>query len=71
MGTVISQLSMHGKLTYLVHLFKALTRQHHQEYLPILNKCLEIDSDIIDTGAHFGHLQKYRMPNLRKFCLDF
>ncbi len=58
MGTVISQLSMHGKLTYLAHLFKALTRQHHQDFLPILNECLKSDSIIIDVGAHAGQFTK-------------
>jgi len=52
------QLSLHGKLTYLVHLFKALTRQHHQEYLPILNQFLKSDSIIIDVGAHAGQFTK-------------
>ncbi len=58
MGTVVSQLSLHGKLTYLAHLFKALTRHHHQEYLPILNECLKSDSIIIDVGAHAGQFTK-------------
>ena len=58
MNSVIKQLSMHGKLTYLAHLFKALTRHHHQEYLPILNECLKSDSIIIDVGAHAGQFTK-------------
>lgn len=58
MGTALSQLSLHGKLTYLAHLFKALTRQHHQEYLPILNQFLKSDSIIIDVGAHAGQFTK-------------
>jgi predicted methyltransferase len=52
MNSVIKQLSLYGKLTYLAHLFKALTRNHHQEYLPILNEYLTSDSIIIDVGAH-------------------
>ena len=58
MNSVITQLSVHGKLTYLAHLFKALTRQHHQEYLPILNEFLKSDSIIIDVGAHAGQFTK-------------
>ena len=58
MNSVIKQLSMHGKLTYLAHLFKALTRHHHLEYLPILNECLKSDSIIIDVGAHAGQFTK-------------
>ena len=58
MNSVITQLSVHGKLTYLAHLFKALTRQPHQEYLPILNEFLKSDSIIIDVGAHAGKYTK-------------
>jgi FkbM family methyltransferase len=58
MGTVLSQLSLYGKLAYLTHLFKALTKHHHQEYLPILNECLKSDSIIIDVGAHAGQFTK-------------
>ncbi len=58
MNSVITQLSVHGKLTYLAHVFKALTRQHHQEYLPILNEFLKSDSIIIDVGAHAGQFTK-------------
>ena len=58
MEPVTSQLSLHGKLTYLAHLFKALTRKHHLEYLPILKSSLSDDSIIIDVGAHSGQFTK-------------
>jgi FkbM family methyltransferase len=58
MGSVISRLSLHGKLTYLAHLFKALTRKYHLEYLPILKSSLSDNSIIIDVGAHSGQFTK-------------
>lgn len=59
MKSVLSQLSLHGKITYYVsHLFKALTRQHHQEYLPLLKPIINDDSIIIDIGAHAGQFTK-------------
>ena len=56
--SVTSQLSLHGKLTYLAHLFKALIRKHHLEYLPILKSSLSGNSIIIDVGAHSGQFTK-------------
>lgn len=58
MDSVIAQLSLHGRLTYLAHLFKALTKQHHKEYLPMLESKLSNDSIIIDVGAHSGQFTK-------------
>ena len=58
MGSAISQLSLHGKLTYLAHLFKAITRKYHLEYLPILKSSLSDNSIIIDVGAHSGQFTK-------------
>lgn len=58
MKSVLSQLSIHGKLTYVAHLFKALTRKHHQEYLPVLKSVISDDSIIIDVGAHAGQFTK-------------
>ena len=58
MVSVTSQLSLHGKLTYLAHLFKAITRKHHLEYLPVLKSSLSDDSIIIDVGAHSGQFTK-------------
>ncbi|MCK5497885.1 MAG: FkbM family methyltransferase [Gammaproteobacteria bacterium] len=59
MKSVLSQLSLHGKITYYVaHLFKALTKQHHLEYLPFLKSVISDDSIIIDVGAHAGQFTK-------------
>lgn len=58
MEPVTSQLSLHGKLTYLAHLFKAITRKHHLEYLPVLKESLSDNSIIIDVGAHSGQFTK-------------
>jgi len=58
MESVTSQLSLHGKLTYLAHLFKAITRKHHLEFLPILKASLSDNLIIIDVGAHSGQFTK-------------
>lgn len=55
---VPEKLSLRAKLTYGVHLFKALTRQHHREMLPLLQPLLEKESVIIDVGAHAGQFSK-------------
>lgn len=73
MESVLSQLSIHGKLTYLAHLFKALTRNHHQEYLPILKSVIDDDSIIIDVGAHAGQFTKLFstiVPNGRVYAFE-
>ncbi len=46
------------KLTYCAHLFKALTRQHHQELIPLLEKYIPRDGTVIDVGAHAGQFTK-------------
>lgn len=58
MESILSQLTIHGKLTYVAHLFKALTGKHHQEYLPVLKSVISEDSIIIDVGAHSGQFTK-------------
>jgi len=39
-------------------MFKALTRQHHLELLPLLKKYIPEDGVIIDVGAHAGQFTK-------------
>lgn len=55
---LMSKLSFAAKKTYLAHLFKALTRQHHQEFVPILSKMLKSNAVIINVGAHAGQFTK-------------
>jgi FkbM family methyltransferase len=44
--------------TYLAHLYKAVTRQHHKELLPVLGRLLPRDAVIFDVGAHAGQFAK-------------
>lgn len=46
------------RMSWCVHLIKALTRQHHTELRPFLQKYLAPDSVIIDVGAHAGQFAK-------------
>lgn len=58
MAETLRKLPVRARLTYGVHLFKALVRQHHREYLPILKPYVPEDGVIIDVGAHAGQFTK-------------
>ena len=47
-----------ARLTFWAHLFKALTRQHHTELIPILRPVLPQDGVVFDVGAHAGQMAK-------------
>jgi FkbM family methyltransferase len=47
-----------ARLTFWAHLFKALTRQHHRELIPILRPLVPQDGVIFDVGAHAGQMAK-------------
>ena len=47
-----------ARLTFWAHLFKALTRQHHTELIPILRPVLPRDGIVFDVGAHAGQMAK-------------
>jgi len=51
-------LPLRAKLTYGVHLLKALTRNHHKEMIPLLEPLLDKEAVIIDVGAHAGQFSK-------------
>jgi FkbM family methyltransferase len=44
--------------TYLAHLYKAVSQQHHKELIPILRPLLPRDAVIFDVGAHAGQFAK-------------
>jgi FkbM family methyltransferase len=44
--------------TYLAHLYKAVTQQHHQALVPMLRPLLQRDAVIFDVGAHAGQFAK-------------
>lgn len=52
------QLTLRGRVDRLVHLFKALTQQHHTEMLPLLRPLVPADGVIVDVGAHAGQFTK-------------
>ena len=45
-------------LTYVAHLWKAVTQQHHLELLPLLATLVPRDAVILDVGAHAGQFAK-------------
>jgi FkbM family methyltransferase len=47
-----------ARLTFWAHLFKAITRQHHRELIPILRPVLPEDGVVFDVGAHAGQMAK-------------
>jgi FkbM family methyltransferase len=44
--------------TYLAHLWKAVTQQHHKALLPTLRRLVPRDAVIFDVGAHAGQFAK-------------
>ena len=51
-------LSPRQRVTWLVHLSKAMTYQHHKEMLPVFRPYLPADGIAIDAGAHAGQFTK-------------
>jgi FkbM family methyltransferase len=47
-----------ARLTRAAHLFKAVSRQHHRELIPILRPLLPEDGVVFDVGAHAGQMAK-------------
>jgi len=44
--------------TYLAHLFKAVSKQHHRALIPILRRILPEDGVVLDVAAHAGQFAK-------------
>jgi FkbM family methyltransferase len=44
--------------SWVAHLYKAVTQQHHKELIPILRSVLRPDAVIFDVGAHAGQFAK-------------
>lgn len=53
-----AKLSFRKRLTWGAHLFKALTRQHHTNLLPLLDRHVPKNGVIVDVGAHAGQFAK-------------
>lgn len=44
--------------SFVAHLWKAVTQQHHRELLPALTKCIPRNGVALDIGAHAGQFAK-------------
>jgi len=44
--------------SFVAHLWKATTQQHHRELLPALARCVPRDGVVVDVGAHAGQFTK-------------
>ena len=44
--------------TYLAHLYKAVSQQHHKELIPLLRPLVPADAVVLDIGAHAGQFAK-------------
>jgi len=51
-------LTLRAKLTYLAHLVKGVTKQHHVWMKFLLRKFIDKDSIILDIGGHSGQYAK-------------
>ncbi len=50
--------SLAARLSRTAHLWKALTQQHHRDWLPLLRRLVPPDATVIDVGAHAGQFTK-------------
>lgn len=53
------RLGVRARLSFLAHLFKAMTRQHHLELLPLLRPLVPEDGIVLDVGGHAGQFAKF------------
>jgi FkbM family methyltransferase len=44
--------------SFIAHLWKAVTQQHHRVLLPLLTQCIPPDGVVFDVGAHAGQFAK-------------
>ena len=44
--------------SFVAHLWKAVTQQHHRELVPALARCVPRDGVVLDVGAHAGQFTK-------------
>jgi FkbM family methyltransferase len=56
--SIVQSLTVRQRLTWLAHLFKASTQQHHREMIPLLRPLLQPDSVVFDVGAHSGQFAR-------------
>ena len=56
--TYVPRLTLRQRLTWFAHLWKALTRQHHQELRSQFRPFIPADGVVLDVGAHGGQFTK-------------
>ncbi len=67
------KLSLRQKLSYLNHLFKVLTRDHHKELQSIFRPFIPQDGIVFDVGGHAGQFAKLfstLVPNGEVFSFE-
>lgn len=52
------RLTIRQRASWLAHLFKAMTQQHHGELRPLLKPYIADDAIVLDVGAHAGQFTK-------------
>ena len=52
------RLTARQRASWLAHLFKAVTQQHHRELQPLLAPYIPADAVVLDVGAHAGQFSK-------------
>jgi FkbM family methyltransferase len=52
------RLTPRQRASWLAHLFKAATQQHHQELAPLFAPHIPADAVVLDVGAHAGQFAK-------------
>ncbi|MBL6927721.1 MAG: FkbM family methyltransferase [Rhodospirillales bacterium] len=55
---IIDQLTFRQRLTWVAHLWKACTKQHHKELAPLFARYLPEGAVVFDVGAHSGQFAK-------------
>lgn len=51
-------LSTRARCSFVAHLFKAVTQQHHRELVPVLRPFVPVDAVVLDVGGHAGQFAK-------------
>jgi len=52
------RLTLRQRASWLAHLYKATTQQHHRELTPLFTPYLPAQAIVIDVGAHAGQFSK-------------
>ena len=67
------RLTLRQRASWLAHLFKAATQQHHRQLWPLFAPHIPADAVVIDVGAHAGQFSKLfarEAPRGRVYALE-